>query len=130
MSCFLVGSEMGVDVLVTGHSHKLRVQQGPEGGLYINPGSVRYRSIALILCLFPICLNWCCLILFPFLLFIPFLSFAKATGCATVSDAVEPNASFVLLDVQGNKIVAYSYVLMKDGDQVRTPNAATKLHMA
>lgn len=34
-------SEMGVDVLVSGHTHKLNVRQGSEGGLYINPGTVR-----------------------------------------------------------------------------------------
>jgi hypothetical protein len=32
---------MGVDVMIAGHTHKLSVRQGPEGGLYINPGSVR-----------------------------------------------------------------------------------------
>lgn len=31
---------MGVDVLVTGHTHKLAIWQGKEGGLYVNPGSV------------------------------------------------------------------------------------------
>lgn len=34
-------SEMGVDVLISGHTHKLNVRQGSEGGLYINPGTVR-----------------------------------------------------------------------------------------
>lgn len=34
---------MGVDVLVTGHTHKLDIWQGRDGGLYINPGSVSYR---------------------------------------------------------------------------------------
>lgn len=36
----LPSSEMGVDVLVTGHTHKLDIWQGRDGGLYINPGSV------------------------------------------------------------------------------------------
>lgn len=31
--------EMGVDVLVTGHTQKLAIWQGEEGGLYVNPGS-------------------------------------------------------------------------------------------
>lgn len=33
-------SEMGVDVMIAGHTHQLSVRQGNEGGLYINPGSV------------------------------------------------------------------------------------------
>lgn len=33
---------MGVDVMVSGHTHKLCVRQGSEGGLYVNPGSVSY----------------------------------------------------------------------------------------
>lgn len=32
--------DMGIDVLVTGHSHKLDIWQGRDGGLYVNPGSV------------------------------------------------------------------------------------------
>lgn len=69
--------EMGVDVMIAGHTHQLSVRQGNEGGLYINPGS--------------------------------------ATGCPTVSSQEEPDASFVLIDVQGNKIVTYSYVLERRG---------------
>ncbi|CDF35825.1 unnamed protein product [Chondrus crispus] len=68
--------EMGVDVLITGHTHKLAVWQGKEGGLYVNPGS--------------------------------------ATGAySTTKTEVEP-PSFVLMDVQGSKVVTYSYVL--DGE--------------
>lgn len=33
--------EMGVDVLVTGHTQEPGIWQGEEGGLYVNPGSVR-----------------------------------------------------------------------------------------
>eukprot|EP00171_Calliarthron_tuberculosum_P012424 IDg12424t1 len=31
--------EMGADVLISGHTHKLNIQQGASGGLFINPGS-------------------------------------------------------------------------------------------
>eukprot|EP00173_Palmaria_palmata_P004450 Plantae.Rhodophyta-Palmaria_palmata.ctg6101.p1 GENE.Plantae.Rhodophyta-Palmaria_palmata.ctg6101~~Plantae.Rhodophyta-Palmaria_palmata.ctg6101.p1 ORF type:complete len:128 (+),score=13.75 Plantae.Rhodophyta-Palmaria_palmata.ctg6101:323-706(+) len=72
--------EMGVDVLISGHTHKLNVRQGSEGGLYINPGT--------------------------------------ATGCASVFGSSEPDASFVLIDVQGNKIVTYSYILQHKGEEV------------
>ncbi len=64
---------MGVDVLVSGHTHKLSVRQGAEGGLYINPGS--------------------------------------ATGCSSIGCPTKPKPSFVLIDVQGNKVVTYSYIL-------------------
>ena len=39
--CETSNREMGVDVLVTGHTQALDIWQGEEGGLYINPGSVR-----------------------------------------------------------------------------------------
>jgi hypothetical protein len=48
----------------------------------------------------------------------------QATGCASISDAEKPAASFVLVDVQGNKIVTYSYILQTDGqDEVRFANS-------
>lgn len=65
--------EMGVDVLVTGHTHKLDIWQGRDGGLYVNPGS--------------------------------------ATGAYTTTSVIIHPPSFVLMDVQGSKIVTYSYVL-------------------
>lgn len=46
-SMILLRSEMGVDVLVTGHTHKLDIWQGRDGGLYINPGSVSGCPIVL-----------------------------------------------------------------------------------
>lgn len=34
--------EMGVDVLITGHTHKLDIWQGRDRALFVNPGSVRF----------------------------------------------------------------------------------------
>jgi vacuolar protein sorting-associated protein 29 len=63
--------DMGVDVLVVGHSHSLKMTETIDGGLIIDPGT--------------------------------------ATG-APVANSLEPKRpSFVLLDVQGTKIVAYTY---------------------
>lgn len=41
---FFLPREMGVDVLITGNTHKLDIWQGRDGGLYINPGSVSWRA--------------------------------------------------------------------------------------
>jgi hypothetical protein len=41
----------------------------------------------------------------------------QATGSPTVSDAEKPDASFVLIDVQGSKLVTYSYVLPGGADE-------------
>jgi hypothetical protein len=103
---------MGVDVMIAGHTHKLSVRQGPEGGLYINPGSV--RMIVLINDL-----DFCALSRPPRLTRncgVLFLQ-CQATGCAPISDPEIPPASFVLIDVQGNKIVTYSYVLQIVGQE-------------
>ncbi|EME31043.1 Vacuolar protein sorting-associated protein 29 [Galdieria sulphuraria] len=63
--------DMGVDVLVVGHSHSLKMTETVDGGLIIDPGT--------------------------------------ATG-APVAYSLEPKRpSFVLLDVQGTKIIAYTY---------------------
>lgn len=112
---------MGVDVMVAGHTHQLSVRQGNEGGLYINPGSVRRNCKRSMTrrqnpCIAPRRV----LILYSRLALDRFLSRMRrncqATGCSTVSDPEEPDASFVLIDVQGNKIVTYSYVLERRGE--------------
>jgi hypothetical protein len=41
----------------------------------------------------------------------------QATGSPTVADAEPPDASFVLIDVQGNKVVTYSYLLSAGADE-------------
>lgn len=80
--------EMGVDVLVTGHTHKLDIWQGRDGGLYVNPGS--------------------------------------ATGAYTTTSVIVHPPSFVLMDVQGSKIMTYSYVL---DSEVRSTKSSSFLNL-
>lgn len=120
-TCRMVVREMGVDVLVTGHTQKLVIWQGEEGGLYVNPGSVSSfmenakkapvicisigkvnlltASVRNGLAISITCLN-------P--------SISQATGAYTTTNPEVSQPSFILMDVQGSKVVTYSYVL--DGE--------------
>lgn len=103
-----------MDVLVTGHSHKLDIWQGHDGGLYVNPGSVRcFVELIVLLHMtsgMPVihvtdCSND---------LFTKILSLRQATGAYTTTSAMVHPPSFILMDVQGSKVVTYSYIL--DGE--------------
>jgi hypothetical protein len=115
---------MGVDVMIAGHTHKLSVRQGAEGGLYINPGSVRSLASAAAaaaagrqeLSAGPENAWACGMSDPPCTTFRPLPAGVQATGCASVLIPEEPEASFVLIDVQGNKIVTYSYILESKGE--------------
>lgn len=73
---------MGVDVLVSGHTHEMKIEKGDDGGLLVNPGT--------------------------------------GTGAPNVLEVEAPPPSFVLMDVQGPRIVTYSYTLV---DEVRIARA-------
>mmetsp|Transcript_11588 Transcript_11588/g.48212 ORF Transcript_11588/g.48212 Transcript_11588/m.48212 type:complete len:186 (-) Transcript_11588:822-1379(-) len=70
--------DLGVDVLVVGHSHKIGTIECPGGGIIINPGT--------------------------------------ATGAPRVIDLEAPKPSFVLMDIQGRKLVTYTYTLENEDD--------------
>jgi len=70
--------DLGVDVLVVGHSHKITTIECPGGGIIINPGT--------------------------------------ATGAPRVIDVEAPKPSFVLMDIQGRKLVTYTYTLENEDD--------------
>lgn len=96
-------------MLVTGHTHKLDIWQGRNGGLYINPGSV---SGGLIVLKHKVADKN---ILAAKLAHTTMISTrVQATGAYTTSSVIVHSPSFVLMDVQGSKVVTYSYVL--DGD--------------
>ncbi|GJQ10314.1 hypothetical protein GpartN1_g5149.t1 [Galdieria partita] len=63
--------DMGVDVLVVGHSHLLKMTETVDGGLIIDPGT--------------------------------------ATGAPVADSLDSKRPSFILLDIQGSKVIAYTY---------------------
>lgn len=97
---------MGVDVLITGHTHRLSIWQGEEGGLYINPGSVRDKQVVKYTQQIGPITN----MLTSFQI-IRLMLFAQATGAYTTTEFEVAPPSFVLVDVQGSKVVTYSYFL-------------------
>jgi vacuolar protein sorting-associated protein 29 len=87
----MIQRQLDVDILITGNTHRNEVNEY-EGKWFINPGSITgaYRSVS----------------------FSPFPC-SHVTG-STLTTEVIP--SFILLAIQGSKVVTYVYEL--HGDQV------------
>ncbi len=94
-SLAMIQRQMDVDILITGHTHKNEVNEY-EGKWFINPGSITgaYRYVS-------------------YLVFI-YSSINIYIVLSTLTTDVTP--SFILLAIQGNKVVTYVYEL--HGDQV------------
>mmetsp|Transcript_8352 Transcript_8352/g.25104 ORF Transcript_8352/g.25104 Transcript_8352/m.25104 type:complete len:186 (-) Transcript_8352:161-718(-) len=85
---FALQRDLGVDVLVVGHSHQLATHENPTGGIVLNPGT--------------------------------------ATGAPRVTDKTAPEPSFVLMDIQGTRLVTYTYVLVGE-DNVKVDRNVVQL---
>ena len=105
----MVQRQLDVDILITGHTHKNEVNEY-EGKWFINPGSITgaYRSVQSDILHYSF--NSCVYCLLYFLI-------SKKTK-STLTSEVTP--SFILLAIQGSKVVTYVYEL--HGDQVNLVN--------
>ena len=99
-SLAVVQRQLDVDILISGHTHRNEVNEY-EGKWFINPGSItgayRYNYFV-----YPSCFSVLIMCLFLKLIF------------STLTTEVTP--SFILLAIQGSKVVTYVYEL--HGDQV------------
>jgi vacuolar protein sorting-associated protein 29 len=107
-SLAVVQRQLDVDILISGHTHRNEVNEY-EGKWFINPGSITgaYRYFKLLILSIRFSNRFSSVILMFWHLFRPCLS-------STLTTEVTP--SFILLAIQGSKVVTYVYEL--HGDQV------------
>ena len=109
-SLAMVQRQLDVDILITGHTHRNEVSEF-EGKWFINPGSITgaYRCV----------INPVDLAIFDEMVQCYFITISNqlivlCIYISTLTTDVVP--SFILLAIQGNKVVTYVYEL--HGDQV------------